>query len=114
MTFLLLLACNAPRTDESRVPDSGVRYDIDGDGFFRNEECDDNDAASHPGGVEVCDGKDNDCDGHYDEDAENATLSTRTPTATGSRPTTRRARSSARRTKASPPRSATATTAMRT
>ena len=75
MTFLLLLACIAPADDdELRVPDSGVRYDIDGDGFFRNEECDDNDAASHPGGIEVCDGKDNDCDGHYDEDAKNATL----------------------------------------
>jgi hypothetical protein len=74
MTFLVLLACNPPTDTGPREPDSGVRYDIDGDGFFRNEECDDNDPASHPGGIEVCDGKDNDCDGKYDEEATNATL----------------------------------------
>jgi len=73
MTLLVLLACSGP-SESARIPDSGVRYDIDGDGYFRNEECDDNDPASHPGGVEICDGKDNDCDGHYDEDAKDATL----------------------------------------
>ena len=74
MTLLLLLACSGPPEEETRVPDSGVRYDIDGDGYFQSEECDDNDPESHPGGVEVCDGKDNDCDGRYDEDAKDATL----------------------------------------
>jgi hypothetical protein len=48
---------------------SGGRYtlapsvDDDGDGF--NEcagDCNDGDAAVHPGAVEVCDGLDNDCD----------------------------------------------------
>jgi Putative metal-binding motif len=29
-------------------------------------DCDDNDASSHPGGTEVCDGADNDCDGGKD------------------------------------------------
>jgi len=74
MTLLVLLACSGVSMEEPRVPDSGVRYDIDGDGFFQNEECDDNDPESHPGGVEVCDSKDNDCDGLYDEDAKDATL----------------------------------------
>ncbi len=30
-------------------------------------DCDDADATSHPGGVEACDGRDNDCDGGIDE-----------------------------------------------
>jgi hypothetical protein len=35
--------------------------DVDGD-------CDDTDSSVNPDGVEVCDGVDNDCDGHTDED----------------------------------------------
>ncbi|MCA9580061.1 MAG: putative metal-binding motif-containing protein, partial [Myxococcales bacterium] len=31
------------------------------------EDCDDNDDTAHPGGTEVCDGADNDCDGLYDD-----------------------------------------------
>ena len=30
-------------------------------------DCDDNDAASYPGAAEICDGKDNNCDGQIDE-----------------------------------------------
>jgi MYXO-CTERM domain-containing protein len=32
-----------------------------------NTDCDDQSASSHPGGVEVCDGADNDCNGTVDE-----------------------------------------------
>ena len=43
------------------------RIDADGDGYFNDEDCDDADAASNPGAVEVCDGLDNNCDGFVDE-----------------------------------------------
>ena len=47
---------------------TGSLYDQDGDGFgWCASDCDDRDATAHPGGVEVIDGIDNDCDGLIDE-----------------------------------------------
>jgi hypothetical protein len=40
------------------------------DGVENGDDCDDLDPASFPGRDEVCDGRDNDCDGSVDEDAE--------------------------------------------
>ena len=37
--------------------------DADGDGFTTDLDCDDNDSSVFPGAPELCDGKDNDCDG---------------------------------------------------
>lgn len=37
--------------------------DVDGDGYPIPADCNDRDASTHPGAVEVCDGVDNDCDG---------------------------------------------------
>ncbi|WP_235296784.1 MopE-related protein [Portibacter marinus] len=44
--------------------------DADNDGFYNYEDCDDRNAASYPGAVEICDGLDNNCDGLIDEDLE--------------------------------------------
>ena len=38
-------------------------FDLDGDGVHEGEDCDDSDFSTYPGAVEICDGKDNDCDG---------------------------------------------------
>ena len=55
--------------------DGSVGYaDGDGDGFAACQECDDGDAAVNPTAIEVCDGRDNDCDGVTDgADATDAT-----------------------------------------
>lgn len=42
--------------------------DGDGDGSYSDVDCDDADATVYPGAPEVCDGKDNNCDGRFDID----------------------------------------------
>jgi YVTN family beta-propeller protein len=42
--------------------------DLDGDGFAAMSDCNDSDARVYPGATELCDEKDNDCDGEIDED----------------------------------------------
>ena len=76
-------------TDEDDADDATVWYgDGDGDGFGGERsaractapegfvaamgDCDDGDASAHPGGTEVCDGADNDCDGTADVGAADA------------------------------------------
>jgi len=46
--------------------------DADDDGYYAEaDDCNDNDAAIHPGATEVCDGVDNDCNDGIDEDFTN-------------------------------------------
>ena len=50
--------------DSDDYDDCGIGTDDD-DGKI--VDCNDNDASVHPNGAEICDGKDNDCDGQTDE-----------------------------------------------
>ncbi|MCB9741189.1 MAG: putative metal-binding motif-containing protein [Alphaproteobacteria bacterium] len=44
--------------------------DADGDGFYADQDCDDDDPGAYPGAPEACDGVDNDCDGVVDDNPE--------------------------------------------
>ena len=48
-----------------------VRTDEDQDGYALEEgDCNDDDPSVHPDALDFCDGRDQDCDGDIDEDAE--------------------------------------------
>jgi hypothetical protein len=71
---LLLPACAG--TADSALEDTAASefrwQDADGDGYVAEQDCDDDDATSYPGGTEYCDGADNDCDGVVDDGALDA------------------------------------------
>jgi hypothetical protein len=54
---------SAPTPTETAIPDR----DLDGDGFTSSGDCDESNPNIYPGAIEVCDQKDNDCDGSSDE-----------------------------------------------
>lgn len=70
--FLLLLlasACNGPDLPEAcgeGTREKNGLYDIDGDGYLSDRDCNESDCTVNPGSKEVCDGVDNDCDDNID------------------------------------------------
>ena len=74
--FALLLALSAcVDTGYSPFGDDAFEIpDADNDGYPDSEDCEPDDVLSNPESVEICDGKDNDCDGLIDEDPVNGDL----------------------------------------
>ena len=66
--FLVLVGCPSGDDDDSTSDDDAgdddsQPQDEDGDGFTADDDCNDHDASIHPGAEELCDFRDNDCDG---------------------------------------------------
>ena len=63
----MLLGCgNVTENIPKKYIDTSI--DFDGDGVSRKDDCDDMDPNRFPGAEERCDGQDNDCDVHVDEE----------------------------------------------
>ncbi len=73
LTLLFASACADKAEDGAETgiidpgDDTGEAVDNDGDGVPAMEDCDDDDATVSPNAAEVCDGRDNNCDGATDE-----------------------------------------------
>jgi parallel beta-helix repeat protein len=76
LALALLTGCPDPKDpiDTDGLPDdTGTPVDADLDGYSADEDCDDGDPGVHPGADELCNERDDDCDGETDEDATDAT-----------------------------------------
>ncbi len=60
------LGCDPAKPLDTGSLDTGAE-DADGDGYGAGEDCDDSDPAVNPGAEEVCNARDDDCDGEVDE-----------------------------------------------
>ena len=70
LVLAVLVGCGdaSPKDSPATAAPDTVVVDSDGDGFEASEDCDDTDAAVHPGATEACNGRDDDCDGTVDGD----------------------------------------------
>ena len=69
LNLLTFIGCQPEFKDEDKEQDEGVVLtDNDGDGFFSDEDCNDEDPLIHPDAIEICDGFDNNCNNQFDED----------------------------------------------
>jgi large repetitive protein len=66
---LALLGCdnNIKTVISEPSADQIIVMDEDSDGYYDEEDCDDQDPNIHTGAAEICDGVDNNCDGIIDE-----------------------------------------------
>lgn len=67
--------CEACEEGYDCVGGECVPQDLDGDGFTADIDCDDSDPTINPAAPEICDGKDNNCNGRVDQlDVPNSVL----------------------------------------
>ena len=65
--IIFLLGC-LPHSLAEDPPKEKVIQDYDQDGFLNDVDCDDLRAEVHPEAPEICDNRDNNCDGIIDDD----------------------------------------------
>ena len=68
-TLLWSISCSETEKTTDTAIQGTIVEDMDGDGFFSDEDCDDSNPARNPNAEEICDGVDNNCDGQADEGA---------------------------------------------
>ena len=72
LVLLSRFGCPPIPTDEPSSPGDSAPAEADGDGSLEAADCDDGDAAVHPGADERCNEVDGACDGAVDEDPVDA------------------------------------------
>jgi hypothetical protein len=67
------VSCGAGAAEDCTNQREACANDSDGDGWNAGPDCKDDDPTVHPWALELCDGKDNDCDAIVDEGNPNVT-----------------------------------------